>query len=54
MNNFDLRRLVEIRREMIELLEEAKNLIRFNNIKKYNAAKAYWIGSVDVGLCRQI
>lgn len=47
----DYDRLVDIRVEMMDLLEEAKNIIRMSgNRSVYERAKSYWIGHVDAGL----
>jgi hypothetical protein len=43
-------RLKEIRSEMMDLLDEAKNLIRMSDRFVYERAKAYWIGHIDTGL----
>lgn len=44
-------RLRHIRQEMIDLLEEAKNIIRQHSGREiYNRAKHTWIGHLDVAL----
>lgn len=51
MDKADHDRLKEIRSEMMDLLEEAKNLIRQNGDRFiFERAKAYWIGHIDTGL----
>lgn len=51
MHNKDLERLSEIRSQMGDLLEEAKNLLRREAPEDvFNRAKAYWIGHIDTGL----
>ena len=50
-NKEDLERLAEIRKEMLDLAEEAKDLIRVNGTKfDREHAKAYWWGSILAGL----
>ncbi len=47
----DHKRLIEIKEQMEELLEEAKNLVRMSGDKfEYERAKAYWIGYIDNAL----
>jgi hypothetical protein len=43
-------RLQEIRQEMMELLEEAKTIVRHSDKHIYERAKAYWIGHIDTAL----
>jgi hypothetical protein len=43
-------RLVEIQEEMLELLEEAKNILRREDGIVYDRAKAYWLAHVEMGL----
>lgn len=51
MDKADHDRLKEIRLEMMDLLEEAKDLIRQSGDKHtFERAKAYWIGHIDTGL----
>lgn len=51
MDKADHERLTDIRNDMVDLLEEAKNLIRKDANKSiYERAKATWIGDIDVGL----
>jgi len=51
MNKEDVERLEDIRAEMMDLLDEAKNIIRQSGNKSvYERAKAYWIGHIDSGL----
>ena len=46
----DYDRLRDIRQEMIDLLDEAKNIIRMEDKHIYERAKAYWIGHIDRAL----
>lgn len=47
----DIDRLNEIRNSMMDLLEEARNLVRCSGSKhEYERAKAYWIGHIDAAL----
>lgn len=51
MNIIETKRLFEIRKEMLNLLDEAKTILRQHASKSmYERAKAYWIGHIDVGL----
>jgi hypothetical protein len=51
MDQIDYERLEEIRTQMIDLLEEAKNLVRMHAPRPvYEKAKAYWIGHIDCAL----
>ena len=51
MYNKDLARLSEIRGSMMELLDEAKNLLRREASQDvFNRAKHTWIGNADVAL----
>jgi hypothetical protein len=51
MQNYNFERLTEIREQMMELLEEAKNIIRQDAPRHtYERAKAYWIGHIDTAL----
>jgi len=51
MDKADHDRLKEIRSEMMNLLEEASNLVRQHGGRStYERAKAYWIGNIDTGL----
>ncbi len=51
MNKQDHARLIEIQEEMINLLSEAKDLIRCSDNKMaYERAKSYWMAHVEMGL----
>jgi hypothetical protein len=51
MEKYNYDRLTEIREQMVDLLEEAKNIIRLDAPRHvYDRAKAYWIGHIDVAL----
>lgn len=50
-NRQDVERLAEVRKEMIDLAEEAKNLIRVNGERiDLERAKAYYLGSILAAL----
>ena len=50
-NKEDLERLAEIRKEMLDLAEEAKDLIRVNGTKfDLERAKAYYLGHIRAAL----
>ncbi len=49
MNYRDHNRLIAIQEEMLDLLNEAKSLIKHEGLA-YDRAKAYWIGAVEMGL----
>lgn len=49
MQKYDFDRLVEIQSEMLELLQEAKQLLR-NEGFAYEQAKAYWLAHIEMGL----
>lgn len=50
-NKEDRERLVEIWKEMLDLGEEVKGLIRTNGSRfDYEHAKSYWLGSILAGL----
>ena len=46
----DHQRLVEIRQEMMDLIEEASNLVRQADKHEYERAKAYWIAHIECAL----
>lgn len=46
----ELDRLKEIRSEMMDLLFEAKNIVRQSDRVIYERAKAYWLGHIDTAL----
>ncbi len=47
----DYERLIAIQKEMQDLLEEAKNLVRLSGDKhEYERAKAYWLGYIENAL----
>ena len=51
MDQIDFERLQQIRSDMIDLLDEAKTILRQSASKHaYERAKAYWIGHIDTGL----
>lgn len=48
LDQSDWERLCNIREEMNDLLEEAKNLVRLSGEKfEYNRAKAYWLTGME-------
>lgn len=48
LNKQDHERLIEVREEMMNLLEEAKNIIQSSGERfLLEEAKAYWIGHID-------
>jgi len=48
LDRSDWERLNDIRDEMNDLLEEAKNLVRLSGDKfAYDRAKAYWLGGME-------
>lgn len=50
-NSQDVKRFEEIIKEMEDLLEDAKNIMRRNADSFHNdRANAYWIGSIDNAL----
>ena len=49
MRKSDAQRLIEIREEMGELLDEAKRLLRSEGFA-YDRARAYWIGHISQAL----
>lgn len=54
MNKLDHDRLVEIQETMVDLLEEAKTLVRQSGQKHvYERAKAYWIGHIATALSEE-
>lgn len=51
MDKESYKRLVAIREEMMDLLHEAKEIMRREaDAHTYQAAKSYWIGQIDVAL----
>lgn len=50
MNTETHERLVEIQNEMLELLDEAKQILRHEDGLVYDRAKAYWLAHVEMGL----
>ena len=50
MNAESKKRLCEIRSEMIDLLSEAKDILRRGDRPIHERAKAYWIGQIDAAL----
>lgn len=51
MDKEDLKELVKIRHQMMDLLQNAQDLLRQNAPGiTYERAKSYWIGHIDVAL----
>lgn len=50
MDKADKERLRAIRQEMVDLLEEASDILRQNDRIIYNHVKHTWIGNLDVAL----
>lgn len=47
-HNDDVVRLEEIQQEMMELLEEARNLVR--GTREQQRAESYWLGHIETSL----
>ena len=51
MNGQDYERLIEINQTMLDLFQEAKQLVRQNaSSLEYERAKAYWMAGIEMGL----
>lgn len=54
MSRNDWSRLLEIQEEMLDLIDQAKTLVRRSgNVHEYECAKAYWIANIEMALSNE-